>query len=65
MALISKEFRKSVKTVAHVRSVDCRKNDPGSRPHSWYSSKLTGEELESAKREATAATVWQPKNEPK
>uniref|UniRef100_A0A8P4GDU0 Protein Shroom2 n=1 Tax=Dicentrarchus labrax TaxID=13489 RepID=A0A8P4GDU0_DICLA len=39
------------------------KNDPGSRPHSWHSSKLTEEESEPAKREATPASVWQPKHE--
>uniref|UniRef100_H3DIF0 Shroom family member 2 n=2 Tax=Tetraodon nigroviridis TaxID=99883 RepID=H3DIF0_TETNG len=42
-----------------------RKNDPVSRPHSWYSSKLTEEEPESAKRGATAAPVWQPQHETK
>ncbi|CAG10267.1 unnamed protein product [Tetraodon nigroviridis] len=41
------------------------KNDPVSRPHSWYSSKLTEEEPESAKRGATAAPVWQPQHETK
>ncbi|TMS11564.1 Protein Shroom2 [Larimichthys crocea] len=40
-----------------------RKNDPGSRPHSWHSSKLTEEESAPAKREATPAPVWQPKHE--
>uniref|UniRef100_A0A674PA31 Shroom family member 2 n=1 Tax=Takifugu rubripes TaxID=31033 RepID=A0A674PA31_TAKRU len=40
-----------------------RKNDPVSRPNSWYSAKLTEEELEPAKREATAAPVWPPNNE--
>ncbi|XP_047432738.1 protein Shroom2-like isoform X1 [Mugil cephalus] len=35
-----------------------RKNDPGSRPHSWHSSKLTEEESE-----ATPAPVWQSKHE--
>ncbi|XP_023285629.1 protein Shroom2-like isoform X1 [Seriola lalandi dorsalis] len=40
-----------------------RKNDPGSRPHTWHSSKLTEEESEPAGREATAAPVWQPKHE--
>nr|XP_019963391.1 PREDICTED: protein Shroom2-like isoform X2 [Paralichthys olivaceus] len=40
-----------------------RKNDPGSRPHSWHSSKLTEEETEPAGREATPAPVWQPKHE--
>ncbi|KAM9333977.1 protein Shroom2-like [Symphorus nematophorus] len=40
-----------------------RKNDPGSRPHSWHSSKLTEEESEPAKREAAPAPVWQPKHE--
>ncbi|XP_045908612.1 protein Shroom2-like isoform X2 [Micropterus dolomieu] len=39
------------------------KNDPGSRPHSWHSSKLTEEESEPARREATPAPVWQPKHE--
>uniref|UniRef100_UPI0037E84C7B protein Shroom2-like n=1 Tax=Semicossyphus pulcher TaxID=241346 RepID=UPI0037E84C7B len=39
------------------------KNDPGSRPHSWHSSKLTEEESELARREATPAPVWQPKHE--
>ncbi|XP_040887876.1 protein Shroom2-like [Toxotes jaculatrix] len=39
------------------------KNDPGSRPHSWHSSKLTEEESEPAGREATPAPVWQPKHE--
>ncbi|XP_039907237.1 protein Shroom2-like isoform X3 [Simochromis diagramma] len=37
------------------------KNDPGSRPHSWYASKLTEEEP--PEREATQAPVWQPKHE--
>ncbi|XP_032362201.1 protein Shroom2 isoform X1 [Etheostoma spectabile] len=41
------------------------KNDPGGRPHSWHSSKLTEEESESARREATSAPVWQPKHEEK
>nr|XP_046238043.1 protein Shroom2-like isoform X2 [Scatophagus argus] len=41
------------------------KNDPGSRPHSWHSSKLTEEESESTKREATPAAVWQPQHEAK
>ncbi|XP_044043201.1 protein Shroom2-like isoform X3 [Siniperca chuatsi] len=40
-----------------------RKNDPGSRPNSWHSSKLTEEESELARREATPAPVWQPKHE--
>ncbi|KAL7369545.1 hypothetical protein ABVT39_001763 [Epinephelus coioides] len=40
-----------------------RKNDPGSRPHSWHSSKLTEEESERARREAAPAPVWQPKHE--
>ncbi|XP_062236905.1 protein Shroom2-like [Platichthys flesus] len=40
-----------------------RKNDPGSRPHSWHSSKLTEEETEPAGREATSAPVRQPKHE--
>ncbi|XP_070850111.1 protein Shroom2-like isoform X1 [Chaetodon trifascialis] len=39
------------------------KNDPGSRPHTWHSSKLTEEESEPAKREATPAPVWQTKHE--
>ncbi|XP_054864630.1 protein Shroom2-like isoform X3 [Amphiprion ocellaris] len=39
------------------------KNDPGSRPHSWHSSKLTEEDSEPAGREATPAPVWQPKHE--
>ncbi|XP_074520478.1 protein Shroom2-like isoform X2 [Halichoeres trimaculatus] len=39
------------------------KNDPGSRPHSWHSSKLTEEESEPARKEATPAPVWQPKHE--
>ncbi|GAA6224593.1 protein Shroom2 isoform X1 [Lates japonicus] len=39
------------------------KNDPGSRPHSWHSSKLTEEESEPAGREAAPAPVWQPKHE--
>ncbi|XP_037617337.1 protein Shroom2 isoform X2 [Sebastes umbrosus] len=39
------------------------KNDSGSRPHSWHSSKLTEEESEPAGREATPAPVWQPKHE--
>nr|XP_043908658.1 protein Shroom2-like isoform X3 [Solea senegalensis] len=40
-----------------------RKNDPGSRPHSWHSSKLTEVESEPVGREATPAPVWQPKHE--
>ncbi|XP_035496246.2 protein Shroom2-like isoform X1 [Scophthalmus maximus] len=40
-----------------------RKNDPGSRPHSWHSSKLTEEEIEPAGRDVTPAPVWQPKHE--
>ncbi|XP_060923085.1 protein Shroom2-like [Limanda limanda] len=40
-----------------------RKNDPGSRPHSWHSSKLTEEETEPAGREAPPAPDWQPKHE--
>ncbi|XP_042337859.1 protein Shroom2-like, partial [Plectropomus leopardus] len=40
-----------------------RKNDPGSRPHSWHSSKLTEEESEPAGREVAPAPVWQPKHE--
>ncbi|KAM4710965.1 protein Shroom2-like isoform 2-T2 [Anableps anableps] len=40
-----------------------RKNDPGLRPHSWHSSKLTEEESEPAGSEATPAPVWQPKHE--
>ncbi|XP_072231508.1 protein Shroom2-like [Leuresthes tenuis] len=39
------------------------KNDPESRPHSWHSSKLTEEESERAGCGASAAPVWQPKNE--
>uniref|UniRef100_A0A3Q1GIZ7 Shroom family member 2 n=2 Tax=Acanthochromis polyacanthus TaxID=80966 RepID=A0A3Q1GIZ7_9TELE len=39
------------------------KNDPGLRPHSWHSSKLTEEDSEPAGREATPAPVWQPKHE--
>ncbi|KAF0045788.1 hypothetical protein F2P81_002317 [Scophthalmus maximus] len=39
------------------------KNDPGSRPHSWHSSKLTEEESEPAGRDVTPAPVWQPKHE--
>ncbi|XP_035984258.1 protein Shroom2 isoform X2 [Fundulus heteroclitus] len=39
------------------------KNDPGLRPHSWHSSKLTEEESEPAGSEATPATVWQQKHE--
>ncbi|XP_031148093.1 protein Shroom2-like isoform X2 [Sander lucioperca] len=41
------------------------KNDPGGRPQSWHSSKLTEEESEPARREATSAPVWQPKHEAK
>ncbi|XP_030602096.1 protein Shroom2-like isoform X2 [Archocentrus centrarchus] len=37
------------------------KNDPGLRPHSWHTSKLTEEEP--PEREATTAPVWQPKHE--
>ncbi|XP_047211839.1 protein Shroom2-like isoform X3 [Girardinichthys multiradiatus] len=40
-----------------------RKNDPGLRPHSWHSSKLTEEESEPAGSRATPAPVWQPKHE--
>ncbi|CAJ1087646.1 protein Shroom2-like isoform X1 [Xyrichtys novacula] len=40
-----------------------RKNDPGSRPHSWHSSKLTEEESEPARKEAAPAAVWQSKHE--
>ncbi|XP_059184249.1 protein Shroom2 [Centropristis striata] len=39
------------------------KNDPGSRPHSWHSSKLTEEESGPAGQGATPAPVWQPKHE--
>nr|XP_029135958.1 protein Shroom2-like isoform X4 [Labrus bergylta] len=39
-----------------------RKNDPGSLPQSWHSSKLTEEESEQARKDATAP-VWQPKHE--
>ncbi|CAN9498167.1 unnamed protein product [Ophioblennius macclurei] len=42
-----------------------RKNDPGSRPHSWHSSKLTEEEPDPARKEASPAPVWQPKHEAK
>ncbi|XP_027867501.1 protein Shroom2-like, partial [Xiphophorus couchianus] len=39
------------------------KNDPGVRPHSWHSSKLTEEESEPAGSQAAAAPLWQPKHE--
>ncbi|KAK2857199.1 hypothetical protein Q5P01_005934 [Channa striata] len=39
-----------------------RKNDPGSRPHSWHSSKLT-EEPEPIGRDTVPATVWKPQHE--
>lgn len=46
-----------------VASVLHRKNDPGSRPRSWHSSKLTEEDTESSATEAAPATVWKPKYE--
>lgn len=46
-----------------IASLPCRKNDLGSRPHSWHSSKLTEEESEPTVREAPPAPVWQPKHE--
>nr|XP_015813492.2 protein Shroom2 isoform X1 [Nothobranchius furzeri] len=39
------------------------KNDPGFRPHSWHSSKLTEDESEPAGSEAAPAPVWQDKHE--
>ncbi|XP_029301313.1 LOW QUALITY PROTEIN: protein Shroom2-like [Cottoperca gobio] len=39
------------------------KNDPGSRPHSWHSSKLTEVESQPAGREVAPAPVWQPNHE--
>ncbi|KAK5847487.1 hypothetical protein PBY51_016609 [Eleginops maclovinus] len=39
------------------------KNDPGSRPQSWHSSKLTDVEPQSGGREDSTAPVWQPNHE--
>ncbi|XP_008394401.1 protein Shroom2-like isoform X2 [Poecilia reticulata] len=39
------------------------KHDPGVRPHSWHSSKLTEEESEPAGSRAATAPLWQPQHE--
>ncbi|XP_039997740.1 protein Shroom2-like isoform X2 [Xiphias gladius] len=50
-------------SIRNIKPTSSRKNDPGSRPHSWHSSKLTEEESGPAGREATPAPVWQPNHE--
>uniref|UniRef100_A0A096MF15 Shroom family member 2 n=1 Tax=Poecilia formosa TaxID=48698 RepID=A0A096MF15_POEFO len=46
-----------------VLALLCRKHEPGVRPHSWHSSKLTEEESEPAGSRAATAPLWQPQHE--